>query len=41
MTEDEYAAGKVRVQAEAKDNLFSIGQPFVYAKNGNHDRRIC
>lgn len=34
MTGDEYASWKIRVQAEAKEYLFSIGQPLVYAKNG-------
>lgn len=34
MSNDEYAAWKIRVQEDAKAYLFSIGQPLVYSKNG-------
>lgn len=34
MNDVEYAAWKIRVQSEASDYLFSIGQPLVYEKDG-------
>jgi hypothetical protein len=34
MLPDEYAEWKIQVQADAREYLFSIGQPYVTRKNG-------